>query len=447
MLRAKARAIVSFRSVKLSKVLGILLGVALAGPCGAQAPKQGDELRLVIVLTRHGVRTPLLTGEKLAALSSQPWPKWEADPGIQTPHGNLLVSLMGDYYRTRFTTLGLLSGDPAQDGAAVYVRADNDQRTFETARILGKALVPQVDPEVHALDAGLPDPLFRPVQAHVGHPSRELAASAVLGRIGGDPSALERAYALQLGELKTVLYGAGGRPPEGSPFDQPISVAPGRGAYLVDFGGPLQGSLNATDALLLEYADGKPDPEVGWGRLDTKTLTDLLTLHQLFFDLSDRTFYLAQVSGSNLVAHVIDTLEQAALGLPVPGAVGPPEEKVVILAGHDSNIANVGGLLGLNWIIPGSQANPALPGGALVFELWRRTSGESQTYFVRASYVCQTLEQMRQATPLSIDRPPARAPIFIPGASGQGPTFDAPLNALLRQARKVIDPEFTTLEP
>jgi 4-phytase/acid phosphatase len=139
-------------------------------------------------------------------------------------------------------------------------------------------------------------------------------------------------------------------------------------------------------------------------------------------------------------------MEQAATGQSVPGALGPAGERVVIIAGHDSNIANIGGLLDLDWCIPGTQLNPMLPGGALVFELWRR-AGAQDSFFVRLSYVSQTLEQEREATPLTRDNPPAVAPIFIPGCSGQVPNFDAPLGSFVRQARKVIDPSFIAPEP
>jgi 4-phytase/acid phosphatase len=89
--------------------------------------------------------------------------------------------------------------------------------------------------------------------------------------------------------------------------------------------------------------------------------------------------------------------------------------------------------------------NPLLPGGALVFELWKR--GEAPgSFFVRTSYVCQTLEQLRSATPLSLDNPPALAPIFIPGCGGVAPDFETPLASFVRQARKVIDPAFIAPE-
>lgn len=420
---------------------GLLWSAALAGPESA-----GDQLRLAIILTRHGVRSPLLSNEKLASFASQPWPKWEVAPGVQTPHGNRLMALMGDYYRARFVSERLLSGDPSADGQLVFVRSDNDQRTIETGRILGKAFIPVGEPDVHALPTGEVDPLFRPLLAHVGHPDPVLAAGAVLGRVGGDPRNIERAYAVQLDELRGVLYGRGSLQGQTPAVDAPVVVAPGNGTYLVEITGSLFAALECTDAFLLEYAEGMPSSDVGWGRVDGRTLTDLLSLRELYFDLEARTLYPAQVGGSNLASHIVDTLEQGATGDPVPGALGPSEERIVVIVGHDTNIANIGGLFGMNWYVPGTQANPTLPGGALVFELWKH-GGQDGGFFVRTSYVAQTLEQMREAAPLSVENPPARSPIFIPGCGGPGPHFDAPLASFVRQARRVIDPKFIAPEP
>jgi 4-phytase / acid phosphatase len=423
----------------------LLATLAAAAPGRASPESSGDELRLAIILTRHGVRAPLLANEAMAKYASQPWPKWEVEPSIQTPHGNQLIALMGDYYRVRFMASGLLSGDPAVDGPLVFVRADNDQRTIETGRILGKALVPVGEPDVHALPKGTLDPLFQPYRAHVGHPDASLAAASVLGRLGGDPRNIDQAYATQLGELREILFGHGGVAPPSSAFDEPTRVLPGQGHYLVSLSGPLLAAEVCTDSLLLEYTDGMPLSDVGWGKVDRKVMTDLLALHELLFDLTDRTFYPAQVNASNLASHILDTLEQGAEGEPVPGALGPSGERIVILGGHDSNIASVGGLFGMNWWVPGTQINPMLPGGALVFELWKR--GGQDGFYVRTSYVTQTLDQLRDATALSLDNPPARAPIFVPGCSGPGPSFDAPLASFVRQARKVIDPSFIAPEP
>lgn len=405
----------------------------------------GDELRLAIVLSRHGVRAPLQSGEDMAHYAAQAWPKWEVAPTIQTPHGDMLIAFMGAYYREKFVGEGLLSGDPLKDGPLVFVRADNNQRTIQTGRLLGKALSGMADPVVVSVPEGTPDPLFEPLKAGVGRPDPDLAAASVLGRLGGDPRNIDRAYAPQLAELSEVLLGPAGIPPEGFPTEA-SGVSPVHGEYLVKVTGPLWTAVRCTDSLILEYTDGKPASDVGWGRVDAKVLADMIALHDLYFDLTQRTLYPAQVGGSNLASHIIDTLEQAAVGESVTGALGPPGERVVVIVGHDTNIANVGGLLGMNWCVPGTQSNPTLPGGALVFELWRR-GGPGGAYFVRTSYVSQTPDQMREASPSSTGLQPSESPIFIPGCGGKGPGFDAPLPAFVRQARRVIDPSFIASEP
>jgi 4-phytase/acid phosphatase len=418
----------------------------LACLAAATAPRaSGDELKLAVILTRHGVRAPIEPNDRLAKFSTQAWPKWEVGPGIQTPRGDMMIGLMGDYYRERFTSEGLLLGDPNAGIPWIYIRADNNQRTIATGRILGKALVPGSDPEVHSLPTGAADPLFKAYLAHVGHADADLALSALLGRIGGDSRSIEAAYAPQVAAVKAILAGPGG-PPSPNPLDEPTSIAADYAEYPVKISGALRSAWLCSDALLLEYFDGKPMSEVGWGREDASSLQSLLSIQELSFDLVARTKYLAQVLGSNLASHIVDTLEQAALNQPVPGALGPAGERVVIIAGHDGNIANIGGLLGLNWWIPGTQPNPLLPGGALVFELWQR-EGQPDSFYVRTSYVSQTPEQLRNATPLTLDNPPGRSPIFVPGSSGAGPNCDAPLDLFVRHARMAIDPKFVAEEP
>jgi 4-phytase/acid phosphatase len=434
------------------RALRILLLTALGASlpagvfvCGASA-EPGDKLVLAVVLTRHGVRSPLQTNEALAAFAAQAWPQWEVAPGIQTPRGNALIAAMGDYYHQYFADAGALTGDPAIDGPNVFIRADNDQRTLETGRILGKSLVLVGEPVVHSLPEGTPDPLFQPVKAHLGHPNAALGVAAVMGRMGGDPMRVEGAYREELERLKGILYGPGGPPAGNTAFSGPTTVVSGGANSVVALGGPIRAATQCVEAFTLEYADGKPEADVGWGRVDARVLGDLMALHALYFDLTQRTLYPAQVQGSNLASHLVDTLEQAALGQPVPGAIGPIGERLVVIVGHDTNLANLGGLFGLNWWLPGTPANPMLPGGALVFELWRHGT-EPDALFVRACYVGETLAQMRAAAPLSLNAPPARSPIFIPASSGPAPGFDAPLAAFVRAARRVIDPTFIAEEP
>ncbi len=377
----------------------------------------------------------------MAPYSSQPWPSWEVARGQLTPRGNLLVGLMAAYYRERFIAAGLLTGNADADAGRIYLKADNDQRTIDTARTLGGRLLDGRSVRVWAIPAGTFDPLFQPLRARVGHADQAKGRAAVLGRLGGDPTVLDRAYAPQFALLKGILYGDPSAPARPTPFDEPGFVGPGEFDNVVSVRGPLRAALISTESLLLEYLDNKPMPEVGWGRMNAADLTQLLALHDLYFDLVARTFYPAQVQGSNLASHIVDTLRQAATGRAVPGAIGPPGERVVVVSGHDTNLANLGGLLGLSWWIPGSQANPVLPGSALLFELWHR-AGPNGGDRVRISYVAQTLEQMRSAAPLSLAHPPFQAPVAMARGVGTGPGFDAPWAEFERVAGEVIDPAF-----
>lgn len=68
----------------------------------------------------------------------------------------------------------------------------------------------------------------------------------------------------------------------------------------------------------------------------------------------------------------------------------------------------------MNWIADGRRDDTP-PGGALVFELWKTRTTED--YQVRVYFTVQTLEQMRLATPLTLETPPQRVPVFLPGCS------------------------------
>ena len=434
-LRSRFRLIFPLAIALLVSAVGIIPA--------ARAAEPASDLRMVIVLTRHGVRSPLQTNEILGKYAAEPWPEWTVARAILTPHGRQQMVMMGGYYRARYVAEGLLTGDPAKDFPQVFFRSDNDERTQETSRALAEGLLPGAPaPELHTRPAGQIDPLFQPVKAGTATPDRGLAAAAVLGRMGNDPANILQAYHPEFVALEQVLCGPGGTPPAGkvSVLDLPAKVVPGEGDHTVGIEGSLRTAMQVTDALLLEYTEGMPMAEVGWGRLTSATLTQLLTLHSLYFDLTQGTFYPAQVQASNLADHVLQTLQRGAGGAAVPEGFGKAGQKLIVIAGHDTNIVNLGGLLGLKWWLPGTQLNPVLPGGALVFELRQRRADDR--FVVRAYYVSQTLEQIRNLTPLSLEAPPAIAPIFIPGCSEAGPGFDVPLDKFETLLQRVVDPKF-----
>jgi 4-phytase/acid phosphatase len=218
-------------------------------------------------------------------------------------------------------------------------------------------------------------------------------------------------------------------------------VVPGKGGSLADVTGPLNTASTLAESLLLEYTNGMNGSDLGWGRLNEANLRQVMALNTAYFDLTRRTPYSARVRGSNLLSHVLDSLRQAESGKPVPGALGNPGDAVLFVVGHDANLSNVSGMLGLSWLVPGYQRDDTPPGGALVFELWRTASG---AYTVRTYYTVQSLEQMHQATPLSLSSPPERAPVFLPGCSSATEGFACDWPAFERSVATAIDPAFVT---
>jgi hypothetical protein len=135
------------------KVLSLAFCVLFSTVCAvrAQGAKEypaknailtADVLRFVVIVSRHGVRSPTGKLDELNHYSSQPWPLWSVPPGYLTEHGAQLMTLMGAYDRALLAEEGLLTQNGCEDAARTRILADSDQRTRETGRALATGLAP-----------------------------------------------------------------------------------------------------------------------------------------------------------------------------------------------------------------------------------------------------------------------------------------------------------------
>jgi len=403
------------------------------------------QLKQVIIFGRHSVRAPVADNALLNTFSVKQYPLFSVGTGLLTPNGAKLETLLGSYYRLWLTNEKLLTGNDSNDAAAVYLRSNVIERTIVTAQSFASGLLPAASVNVNHYGPTESDPLFDAVGAGVARLDRDMAVAAVNGQLGGNAETLASAYAPEFALTRSLLFGY---PTDETPAPVtpsglvdvttlPIAITAGSGSTAVNLGGLLLLSA-AVDPFLMEYADGMPASDVGWGQLTAGGVSQISRLYNMGLDLEYRTPYLASVQSSNLAAHLVRSMVQTATGNAMTGSLGSPSTKVILLVASDVNIIGLAGLLHLDWILSGYQSDFCSPGGALVFEL--RQSQSTGEYVVRASYRGQTLDQLRNLTALTLAAPPAIAPVFIPGCSTRNATFDCPLEDFVRVSRHAIDP-------
>lgn len=420
-------------------VLLFTVSLLFAGAASAAASVTGsahdDAPDLVIVLSRHGVRSPTAAPGSLDVFSDQPWPHWSVPPGYLTAHGKQLMALMGGWYRAYYSNAGLLLASGCADATSIVVVADDEQRTTESAHGLLDGFAPGCDVTVHASTEFAGRALFDHRFGAEFNPDRALAVAAVLGRIGGKPGNLVAAHAGTIAMMQSVLLGCEAdacTPAQKSGkqlfVDQPSTVGSGKDDALVSIKSPLHNASVFAENFTLEYSEGLPMSQVAWGRLSALRLGQLLQLHSDYSDIALRTAPMARDYASPLASTILATLQQGATGKKTAGALGDPATRVAFLVGHDTNISTLAGMLGLHWMLAEQPTDPTSTGGALVFELRRGTASADAR--VRVYYVSQSMEQMRASTALTLGSPPQTAPIFVPRCSQATASYDCDLGRL-----------------
>jgi 4-phytase/acid phosphatase len=447
----------------------LLLLVTLTAPAQTPAKKPApappSELKFVLIVSRHGIRPPLQPTSTLNQYTADPWPEWEVPLGELTPHGAIAIQQMGQYLRLRYVEDGLFAPGGCPAPGDLYLYADTDHRNIDSTRATFDGFAPNCDhldiDTIAPNTSGIRDPLFNAVPGTFAPPPAAASEAALRADLHIKPEiALTGTGNPELKELAHILSPNNAPDAAHQPaklvLTQPVSFSPG--TWGIAARGPLPTASNLIEDLELEFVDAKPLSQVGWGRVGATdeaaeaTIQRLLPLHVKAFGLGLRTPLYARTQGSSLLAHLLATLTQAAQtpGAPsVPTAssstrvgsqdvwpVGSAGAKLVYLSAHDSNLFNLGGMLGLHWRAD-NRNDDTPPDSQLAFELWQRPG--SSTYDIRIVYRAQTLEQLRSAETLSLENPPAEVELTPTGCVAHRP---CPLAQFLAAAARTLDPAF-----
>lgn len=377
-----------------------------------------DQSRLlgVVILSRHGNRSLLKDNPTLERETSSTWPKWQVPTGYLTDRGRKQMIATGGYYHEKFTRDGLLTGDDAEEVKHAWFHTNSIQRTIQSGAALAEGLFPSTTTTIHFVAPGVKDALFYGASV-----DDVMTTASISGRIGNNVPALAQSMNPQFDLIERALRQPG-------LYARTLSSI------------ALAGTM--ADNFMCEYCEGLPASQFAFGRANVEDLREMLKLLALDFDLKCRTPYLAQRHMSNLVGHIVATLESIATGKMDSARFGDADDKLCVIVGHDSTLSSVAGLLHLDWVLPDTGRNLCPPGGALIFEVRTRmdNDGSPQQPVVRVYYASQTLAQLHDNVKPSLANPPSIAPIFVPGSSQASTSYDSPLTSFLRVARQSVDP-------
>lgn len=352
---------------------GALTALAMPAASPAAAPVMpGWTLDRVVVVMRHGVRPPTKAQPLPPGMAPAPWPTWDVDWGELSYHGERAVALLGGFDRANYA--GLL-GSACPPVRAV---ADTDQRTVRTAEVYVAALLPGCTTPVEHKAAGEADPRFSPSRGVARLPDDKALAAAGSALPTGGAARLDRDLARDWTAMDRILDCHASACIAARPTA--LSVTGGK----VKLEGALALGGSFSETLALEYADGQPLAQVGWGRASRDEITHLLELHAWEFAVTARPPAIAHAGASALLGEVA-------------AALSAPDAPVFSLfVGHDTNLALIGGALGLHWHGRQFASDDPPPGGALIFERWRNASGR---YRLAVRFRSQSLDEMRNLTP------------------------------------------------
>ena len=440
-------------NTNLQHTLGVimkktLLLTALAAACvAAQAENttlapEGYTLEKVTILSRHGIRAPLVGyGSALAEATPHTWTPWKTEGGHLTPRGGELETRLAHYMDEWFDAVGLIKKDSCPTTDQLLVYANSLPRTIDTGKNFVKGAFPDCDITVHNLEeVGKMDNTFNPiVRSPVDDAFVAKAEKSIDDMLGeGGFAKLNERLAKNYQILETVLdYDHSAtcekekqcdleKMPNSLTFAQ--NKEPGTK-------GPLRNGTGAADSFILQYYEGYPANEVAWGKIETpEQWQAIVDLKNIYTDVLFTAPVLAKEAASPLLAFIQNSF--ADHGYQHPLIKDAQKAKVTLLVGHDSNVASLLALLQTAPYQLPEQYEKTPISGKVLFEQWRDKDGKA---LLKIEYIYQTTPQLREDSELSLKNPPQHLTLKLEGCPTDANGF-CPMDDFNRVADAALKP-------
>lgn len=388
----------------------VIATVAMMAVISAQAQiKRSDEFRAkyelkeVVVMSRHNIRSPLTSGgAAYKRVTPYEWFKWTSPSSQLSLRGGVNETAMGQFFRQWVVSEGLLPDNYRPKEEEVLFYANSRQRTFSTAKYFSAGFLPFANVEItHKLAEDKMDPVFKPQFTKMNDKYRQQVLDEIEAKYKGGPQTWMQSVQPTLTLMEQILDMAHSPAAlEGDTLhfwyndtqfkiekdDEPRMT----GGYTL--------ANSVADALVLQCYENESMAAFGH-ELSTEQWRDICKVKEVY----DALLFTTHAAAINIAYPLVSRIREE---------LNRNDRKFMFLCGHDSNLASIGAALRLNYPETENALEVHTPiGSKLVFEKW---SDGSETY-VAINLVYASVSQLQNRTLLSFDVPPMVRPVSIEG--------------------------------
>jgi glucose-1-phosphatase len=399
----------------------------------SQAFHDKYQLKEVIVLSRHNIRSPLSTnGSALSKMTPHEWTKWSAAASELTLKGGVLETEMGEFFRKWTVQEGLFKENEVPTLEDVNVYANSMQRCIATAQYFAGAFMPVANLRVnHRYLPSKMDPIFNPRLTKAGD-SFKVEAMKEINDMGGKDGLtgvnekLKGSYKIieKVLDMKQSPYYKSGELKDFVDNDTKIILEKGKEPGMT---GSLKNANSASDAFILQYYEEPDGLKAAFGhKITREDWTEIARIKDVYGDVLFTAPIVAVNVAHPLLQYIFDELNSDG-------------RKFTFLCGHDSNIASVDAALGVaKYSLPYSIEKVTPIGGKLVFEKWTDKKGHE---YIAINLVYQSTDQLINNSLLDLQNPPQVFSLSLKGLTRNADglyTFDD-VNNRFEQAINAYD--------
>ena len=359
------------------------------------------QLKEVVVMSRHNIRSPLVSGgAAYMRVTPHEWFQWTS-PGSQLSlRGGVLETEMGQFFRKWVVAEGLLPDNCRPVGSEVLFYANSRQRTFTTAKYFSAGFLPFANVEIqHKYDEDKMDPVFKAQFTKMNDAYRQQIL-AEMDTLHGGPEVWMQSVQPTLTLMEEVI-------------DMAHSPAAANDTVHFRFDdtqyklekddepkmtGGFKLAYSVSDALVLQCYESEDMAAFGH-ELTEEQWRAICRVKEVHDGLLYATHSAAVNLAYPLVSRIREELTNAS-------------RKFTFLCGHDVNLTSIGAALRLNLPETEHALEVRTPiGSKLVFEKW---SDGSEDY-VAINLVYPKYNQMHARTLLSLEEPPMVQSVTVEG--------------------------------